>query len=176
MKKVISIIAFWLSILTSNAQLFTSIRHYDKFDDVVKSEVHKTLITKTDTTFVIEEKGRKPKVYYILNLSTSSRGSKDNIINLVNNVYGYELVWCVIKDEDKDRYFDEYGKALRVESENRKDAISKLAKYWLFIVDRVISRYSRVFEYENEYMWIQNDTPEDNRLGNNINRIIYLKN
>ena len=170
MKKIISTIVLCITVLTTNAQLFTSIRHYDKFDDVVKEETHKTIITKTDSTFVIEEKGRTPKVYYIINYASYLKmGDKDDIVNLTNNVYGYQEGWCVIKNVDKEKYFADAKKVF--EGEYKAEY---LGKYWLFLVHRVISRYKYSFYHDGEYIWIENDTPEDNRLGPNVNRIIYL--
>ena len=172
MKKIISIVVFCFYILTCHAQIFTSIRYYDKFDDAVKVEEHKTLITKTDSTFIVEEKGRTPKVYYIINYASYiSKGDKDNIVNLTNNVYGFQKGWCVIKYEDKEKYFADKEKVFHGVYET-----NYLSKYWLFLVHRVVSRYQYSFYQEGEFIWIQNETPEDNRLGNNINRIIYLAN
>lgn len=172
MKKIFTIILVCFAALSVNAQLFTKIRYYDKFDDIVKEETHKTLVTKTDSTFIIEEKGREPKVYYILNEAPyGTSGDKDNVVNLINNVYGYQTTWCVIKNEDKERYFIDYNKI--IESKNRDFKL--LSKYWLFITHRVISSSRYSFEYETEFFWIINETPEDNRLGKDVNRISYTK-
>jgi len=172
MKKLIISILLCFVGMTVNAQLFTKIRYYDKFDDIVKEETHKTLITRTDSTFIIEEKGREPKVYYILNISTlGTEGDSDNIVNLVNNVYGYQTTWCVIRNEEKEQYWQYFRKVY--ESEERDFTL--LSKYWLFLTNRVISKFKYSFEYDGEYFWIQNETPEDNRLGKDVNRIIYIK-
>lgn len=171
MKKIISTIVFCLSVLTANAQLFTSIKYFDKFDDVLKTETCKTLITRTDSTFIIEEKGKKPKVYYIVSDAQSLyMGDKDNIVNLANNVYGYQSGWWIIKNEDKDRFFEDFKKV----AEGKCEA-EYLEKYLLSLVHRVISRYQFSFYYDGEYLWIENESPEDNRLGTNVNRIIYIR-
>ena len=61
MKKILFTLVFALYGIVCNAQLFKTIKYYDKFDDEVKVEQRKTLITKTDSsTFVIEEKGKQP--------------------------------------------------------------------------------------------------------------------
>ena len=172
MKKVFAIIVLCCCALSMDAQVFlsNSIKYYDKFDDEIKIESRKTLVYKTDSTFIFEEKGKEPKVFYILNKSfAASVGDKDNIVNLVNNVYGYQNAWCVIKNEDKDKYFKEKKEVFKSGTYN----YDGLAKYWLFVVNRVISRSQFSFYFENEFYWIENDTPEDNKLGNNINRIIY---
>ena len=61
MKKLIFSICFVLTSIVVNAQgIYTKVTKYDKFDDVEWEKTIKTLITKTDTTFVIETKGSKP--------------------------------------------------------------------------------------------------------------------
>lgn len=169
MKKVFTIILVCFAALSVNAQLYTNIRHFDKFDDLIKEETHKTLITKTDSTFIIEEKGRKPKVYLIINAyDKGTIGSKDNVVNLVNNVYGYQETWSVIRYEDKEIFNNTSDKVLKGELK-----LEELAKYWLFITHRVISRYEHVFHYESEYFWVENEEPTNNLIGNNVNRIVY---
>ena len=169
MKKSVLLFLFSLVSLCSYSQLFNEIFYYDKFDDVIKSEKRKTLVTKTDSTFIIEEKGKEAIVYYILNsMSSGTRGSKDNVVNLINNVYGYEKTWCVIPYKLLSKYNEDYQKYLET------DNIEYIKSYWLFIVHRVISRYQFSFYYDTEYFWIQDDLNED-KLGKNVNRIIYEK-
>lgn len=177
MKKIIiSLICVILSQM-SYAQIFTKIRYFDKFDDTLKEETIKTLITKTDSTFIIEEKGRKPQEYFILNKADyNTLGSRDSIVDLTGyNTYGYQNCWCVIKMSDKEEYFRNYIKILRDENLPSKEESHELfGKYWLFIVHRVISRYSSEFEYDREYFWIENEL-DDNKLGRNVQRIIYTR-
>ena len=85
MKKFLLTLLFGLIGSTCNAQIYTKIKHFDKFDDALKIENRKTLITKTDSTFIIEEKGKQPVVYYILN-ELRRQGSKDDVVNLVDNL------------------------------------------------------------------------------------------
>ncbi|MBR2102427.1 MAG: hypothetical protein IJ928_06725 [Prevotella sp.] len=169
MKKTLLILTFIIVSLTSFGQIFSKIRYYDKFDDCIKTEKIKTLITKTDSTFIIEEKGRKPVEYWIINHSSfNSSGDKDNIVDLTGkNVYGFQDSWCVIKMSDLNDYNNHLKKILLDE-----EPIAVLTKYWLFVVHRTISRYSFEFQYEREYFWIENEM-NDNKLGKNINRIIY---
>ena len=154
-------------------QIFSSIQYLDKFDDCVKTEKIKTLITKTDSTFIIEEKGRKPTEYWILNYSDyASMGSKDSLVDLTNrNVYGYQNTWCVIKMSDKDEYYKLWTKVL-TQGNSVYEFKNDLSKYWLFIVHRVISKYSFEFEFEDEFFWIYNES-KDNKLGKDIERIVY---
>lgn len=52
MKKHLFTLIFVLASLSCNAQIYKSIKYYDKFDDEIKTEQRKTLITKTDSTFI----------------------------------------------------------------------------------------------------------------------------
>lgn len=90
MKKFLILILTTLVFAVADAQIFTQKEIRDKFDDVVSKREIKTLIAKNDTAFIIEEKGKKPVIYKILN-EIESKGSKDNIIQLVGNVYGCQL-------------------------------------------------------------------------------------
>ena len=66
MKKCLLVLFLVLTGLSSNAQVYKSIKYYDKFDDEINLVQRKTLITKTDSsTFVIEEKGKEPVEYFI---------------------------------------------------------------------------------------------------------------
>ena len=89
MKKFLFLILTVLVTVAADAQIFTQKEIRDKFDDVVLERDIKTLIAKNDTTFIIEEKGKEPVTYKIL-FEHESMGSKDNIVQLVGNVYGYE--------------------------------------------------------------------------------------
>ena len=171
MKRVFIFFVLCFSALSVIAQVYNSIVIYDKFDDVIKSETRKTLITRTDSTFIIEEKGKQPTVYFILtDAPYNTFGDKDNIVNLGGDVYGYQVSWCVIKNEDKEVFFNEMKNAL--DGELPKE---QLQKYFLFAVHRFISKLRSSFYYESELFWIENETPEDNKLGKDVNRIIYVK-
>lgn len=172
MKKILFTLLFGLIGLVSNAQqVYSKILYMDKFDDVIKTENIKTLISKTDSTFLFEEKGRKPIEYWIVNYAAyNSEGDKDNIVDLTgHNVYGYQDCWCVIKMSDKNAYDNDYVKVILEE-----EPIDILEKYWLFITHRVISMYSFEFYYDREYTWITNEL-NDNKLGNNVNRIVFSR-
>lgn len=171
MKKLISLLLFSICALCGYAQLFTKITHYDKFDDIVKEETRKTLITKTDSTFVIEEKGRQPVVYYILKISEAgTRGSKDDIVNLIEDVYGYQTCWLVVRYD----ILDKYREALHKFAFNPSEESAKiLSSFWLFATNRIITtQYSGT--YIKEFFWIE-DESNNNKLGKDVNRIIYSK-
>lgn len=171
MKKLLTLLFFSFFAMFSYAQLFTKIAQYDKFDDVIKEEERKTLVTKTDTTFVIEEKGREPVVYYILNISEAgTEGSKDDIVNLVGDVYGYQTAWCLVRYDLLDRYREAQLNYLIQESDS---SMKKLSSFWVFAIHRTITtQYTG--RYLTEYFWLQ-DELNDGKLGQGVNRIIYKK-
>lgn len=169
---ILSFIPFFL-----NAQIYTSIKYLDKFDDEIKIEKNiKTIVEKTDSTFIVETKGKTPKVYFILNYAKyNSAGDKDNIVNLINDIYGYQESWRVIRNEDKDDYIKacaEYVDKIK-SGEETSNLLDEIAKYWLFVVHRVVTtQYTHT--YESEYFWIEDEV--NTKLGKDVNRIIYIKN
>lgn len=170
MKKLFVVVLLALSCLCTNAQIFTKKTVYDKFDDVISDKTIKTLITcdENEDLITIEEKGSAPTEYVILNISESgTEGSKDEIVNLVTTVYGYQTTWCVIKKQDEDAYSRIYTDMVYEEDKDvRSEYISQLSKYWLFITNRVIvTRYTH--DYDTEYWWISD--------GKNNGRTIYSK-
>ncbi len=172
MKKYLITLVLALGALASNAQLYKSIEYYDKFDDVIKTEQRKTLITKTDSsTLIIEEKGKKPVEYYILNeVPDGTRGTKDEPVNLVANLYGYETTWCMIRYELLDEYLELHTNYLLNPT---KTDIEKLKHYWIFAVHRTVTtQYSGA--YLDDIFWLQDDD-SDGKLGKDVNRIIYQK-
>ena len=169
MKKFFLTLLFGLIRFTCNAQIFNKIKYYDKFDDALKIENRKTLITKTDTTIVIEEKGKKPVVYYILYV-VDSLGSKDNVVNLVGDVYGYETTWCLLRYDLYEKFIEvRYNYFLDQSKENEE----KMANFMITAVHRTITtQFSGT--YETELFWLQDDLNDD-KLGKNVSRIIYSK-
>ena len=114
MKKFLILFLTTLVFTVADAQIFTHKVIRDKFDDVVSECDIKTIITKNDTTFIIEEKGNEPVTFKTLN-EIESKGSKDNIVQLVGNVYGYDKTWEVVLEKniigsllDEYRYFITY--------------------------------------------------------------------
>ena len=170
MKKFLILILTTLVFAVADAQIFTQKKIRDKFDDVVSKREIKTLITKNDTAIIIEEKGKEPVTFKILN-ELEFMGSKDNIVHLVNNVYGYEERWCVILEKDvKDYFLDISALSNEEDDSKRDDLISKLIeKYCNFITHRVVTdKYGLRFLFE--HYWIEK--PSFN--GNN-ERTIYSK-
>lgn len=170
MKKFLILILTTLVFAVADAQIFTQKTIRNKFDDVVSKREIKTLITKNDTAIIIEEKGKKSVTFKILN-ELEFTGSKDNIVQLVGNVYGYEECWCVILEKDvKDYFLDISALSNEEDDSKRDDLISKLIeKYCNFITHRVVTdKYGLRFLFE--HYWIEK--PSFN--GNN-ERTIYSK-
>ena len=188
MKKILSLIIVMLVIsFHSYGQIYTSIEYLDKFDDTIKKETVKTLITRTDSTFIVETKGRTPQIYRILNpLEVFCCGDKDNIVNLVGNVYGYQECWCVVKESMFEAYKSTHEKVmykcLAIEnnsllsadekSRRQETELSSLNKYTLFVIHRVITtQYTH--NYQGELFWIR--VGDNSLLGYNVDRIIYTR-
>ena len=171
MKRLFIVLLSTLALFFANAQVFNTISYYDKFDDVLKTEQRKTLIQKTDTTFVIEEKGGRATTYYILNVvEAGTMGSKDNIVNLIDNVYGYETSWCVVKYDLIDKYNKAY---LNFLLDSTSDNMKILQSFWIFAVNRIVTtQYSGIFQ--REYFWLTDELNTD-RLGKGVNRIVYSR-
>ena len=164
------IILFLMGIaLSANAQIFTHKRVLDKFDDVISDRDQMTLIQKTDSTFIVEEKGKNPVTYVIESFAQyNSMGDKDNIVNLVDDVYGYQECWCVILSSDYEAYQKEYWSCtLETDDDKRMKNIGKMIdKYCYFITRRVVTtKYTH--DYLSEHIWVQK--------GDNNERTVYSK-
>ena len=168
MKKFLILILTALVTVAADAQIFTYKVIRDKFDDVVSECEIKTLITKNDTTFIIEEKGNEPVTYKIL-FEDESMGSKDNIVQLVGNVYGYQESWGVILEKDfKDCLLDISALSNEEDDSKRNDLRSKLIeKYCNFITHRVVTdQFGTKLLYE--FCWIEKAS-----MNGNYERTIY---
>ena len=151
MKKILLILLFIVPFV-ANAQsyILTKKTVLDKFDDVLLERDQKTIVTKTDSTFVIEEKGRKPVTYRILNYSEdNSKGDKDNIVNLIDNVYGYQECWAVILESDVPGYNMEHTSLIfEPDKEKRNKGIEKLIeRFYYCIIHRVVTT-----QYTHRYL------------------------
>lgn len=171
MKKLLTLLFFSFFAMFSYAQLFTKIAHYDKFDDVIKEETRKTLITETDSTIVIEEKGREPVTYYIVNKSsTDIQGSKDDIVNLVADVYGYQTKRMVVRSDLIEKYQDAFAKYLQNSSHENLMLVASFVNY---ATHRTITtQYTGT--YQTELFWLEDD-PDNSKLGPAVSRIIYTR-
>lgn len=156
MKKLLLSLLFLISALSVSAQIFDTLEKRDKFDDVLKRETIKTLISIGDTVITIETKGRKAQDYIIINEAPyNSMGDEDNIVNLINDVWGYQKCWTVVSAEDMNLYRSDYRKVMKDEL-----PMETMKKYWKWFTVRVVTtQYSHTFL--NRLMWLQD--PDDNR-------------
>lgn len=156
MKKLLLSLLFLISALSVSAQIFDTLEKRDKFDDVLKREDIKTLISIGDTVITIETKGRKAQDYIIINEAPyNSMGDEDNIVNLINDVWGYQKCWTVVSAEDINLYRSDYRKVMKDEL-----PMETMKKYWKWFTVRVVTtQYSHTFL--NRLMWLQD--PDDNR-------------
>lgn len=167
-----------LSVVCNAQGIYRTVMKYDKFDDVVWKRDVKTLITKTDTTFVVETKGQKPVEYYYVDnfMRAWHTGSKDSLVNLTQDVWGFEDEYLVLTTKDikelKDYAWErvkDLPDSLIFEEKIQMIAGLKIIenyKKYPRIVVRTISGYAHYYEYEREYFWIE---------FNDGSRIIYVK-
>lgn len=149
-------------------RLYSKIRKKDKFDDVVWEKQVKTLILKTDTSFIIETKGQKPVEYRYLDYWgwAVHLGSEDSLINIAKDVYGYESQYYVFNQEDINEAYDEFlettkdleDSLLYDENFKKASAILKLVtkrNKLPIVVYRTISKYKYIYEYDTDLFWIK---------------------
>ena len=165
MKKILflSLCFILASSISSYSQgLYTHYESVDKFDDAnVPEKDMKTIITKTDSTFVIESKGLEPKTFYIVSETPElSMGSKDNIVNLVGNVYGYQKTWRVIKPEQVET-LRKLLYNMVAEGWNKAKEIENFPFY--YITHRIVVTSQPIHYIEGEYLWI-GDTDGNRRI------------
>lgn len=164
--------ALCLLPLVSMAQnVFDKFEHLDRFDDVITSKQVKTLITKTDSTFVVETKGQKPVVYgYVDNpLMATHLGRRDSLVNLVADVYGYEDEYFAVTEEISNKVIAETQQDLEKLPDSFVDSLAvdgninvlvglrllRKVKEMPTITVRTISRYEHRFEYKTDLIWIK---------------------
>lgn len=168
MKKfiTISLIAFWALAMSAQG-IYTKVRKYDKFDDVVYEKTIKTLITKTDDKIIFETKGSKPVEYYYSENSwfADHIGSRESVVNLVNDVYGYEDRYNVFPKDT----IDVVKKIVSEKAKNTPDSlltdydIATMHNWELFcriqnvpeVVFRTTSKNSYIFMYDTDLVWIK---------------------
>ena len=128
MKKILLLLLLIVPFV-ANAQSYILTKKIvmDKFNDILLDRDQKSIVTKTDSTFVIEEKGSHPVRYMIVSLLPDhSMGDKENVVNLVDNVYGYQECWAVILESEFENYLKEYNIYI---NEADKDKLQKNIDY-----------------------------------------------
>ena len=170
MKKILLLLLLIVPFVAhAQSYILTNKTVVDKFDDIISNREQKTIVTKTDSTFVIEEKGSHPVRYMIVSLLPDhSMGDKENVVNLVDNVYGYQECWAVILESEFENYLKEYNIYI---NETDKDKQLKYTdylvnKFFYFITRRVVTtQYTH--HILGQLIWIQK--------GESNGRTIYSK-
>lgn len=144
--------------------LFFNREKYDKFDDVVWTKKIKTIISQSYSTIVVETKGQKPTEYEYLNepLFATQTGSREDLVNLVNDVYGYESTYCLFPKGTIEKTYETIKSEIpdSLATEEMIDAKVKLKLMVLMddmptITFRTVSYSQYSFEYETELAWIR---------------------
>lgn len=162
MKKFIttSLIAFWALAISAQG-IYTRVKKYDKFDDVIYEKTIKTLVTKTDDKIIFETKGSKPVeyCYFDSRLFAAHIGSRDSLVNLVNDIYGYEDRYNVFPTDTMEVVRNIYEQTTNVSDSlfivlqaleliHRVDNVPE-------VVFRTISKTSYSFMYDTDLVWIR---------------------
>lgn len=168
MKRTVWLFYFLFVVLCINAQgIYTKVTKFDKFDDIEWSKDVKTLITQTDTTFVIETKGQKPETYYYVDapLMAIHEGRRDSLANLVADIWGYESQYFAITNIIREKVRAETEKQISEmnDTQSTDDEINMLLAINLLkridelpvITTRTISKYRFTYEYSTDYVWIK---------------------
>lgn len=89
---------------THSQVLFGRVVKYDKYQDVVWDREARSLVTKTDSTIVIETKTKKPVVYRISEDLFFKHGSNRLVFVALDNKNGYidrDSIMNIIKNTDE---------------------------------------------------------------------------
>lgn len=106
MKKILLSSLFFLIAFVANAQgIYTKVKKYDKFDDVVWEKDVKTIIDKGLSKITIETKGKKPVeyTYYEGSWFSLHNGRQDSLSNIVSDIYGYEDQYYIFPKDTVDK-------------------------------------------------------------------------
>ena len=98
-------------------------------------------------------------------------GSKDNIVRLVNNVYGYQEGWWVILEKDIKDYLLDISALSNEEDDSKRDVLRRklIEKYYYCITHRVVTdEYG--LQFLSEYYWFQKAS-----FNGNNERTIYIE-
>lgn len=134
MKKIISIMILFIGcIVCGYGKVFDEVSVLDKFDDVIRERRVKVLVSCTDSSFVVEEKGKTAEEYIVICKDPDGcLGSRDNVVELVDGVYGFQFAYLAFKVSDAAKF---------------------VAKTYR-IVDRYVSKYEHVYSFNCEIFWI----------------------
>ena len=137
MKRISLLFAFVFITLFAKGQVYSKIQKLDKFEDVIDEQNVKTLFSLESSLITVETKGQKPKYYSII--KQEENGRADSVVNLVNDVYGYQTVY--------------YCRELVINDD--KSASMDLYKILVIIHRTVTTQYTQT--YKTDLWWIYDD-------------------
>nr|WP_287896542.1 hypothetical protein [Prevotella sp.] len=168
MKKILLSSLFFLIAFVANAQgIYTKVKKYDKFDDVVWEKDVKTIIDKGLSKITIETKGKKTVeyTYYDGPLFSIHDGRQDSLSNIVSNIYGYEDQYYIFPKDTVDKVTNHVLELCKdaPDSIMTSDLIEALVRLQMMpkvldaptIVFRTISKFKNFFEYDTDLVWIR---------------------
>lgn len=158
MQRLIITFPLLLLCITVNAQTFANKLVIDMSDNVILSDnIESVVIHDVEKGMItIEENGRQPQVFRIIRwCDYSSSGDEENIVNLVDNIYGYQNTWCAVKESDYDAYA-RILESIELEEIPRAEGLNEMLKLWYFIIHRVVHSPS-THSYQTELWWIQDE-------------------
>ncbi len=171
-----------LSVTANAQQIFSHITKLDKFDDVVWEKDVKTIVTLDDSIITIETKGQEPEYYFCKdNIALSFHsGTQESLVNLVDDIWGYEDVYYVVKSTEKEKFLKDlqaFGeKVSNIYKEYASDSIfdkeklaTRMAKETVKFQDqmvsvtfRYISNVHYMWDYKTKLVWVK--FPNDDRI------------
>lgn len=181
--KILSILFCIMLSVTANAQQFFShITKLDKFDDVVWEKNLKTIVTFNDSVITIETKGQEPEYYFCKDNSALSfhSGTQESLVNLVDDIWGYEDVYYVVKSTEKEKFLKDLQafceKVENIHKEYASDSIfdkeklaTRMAKETVKFQDqmvsvtfRYISNVHYIWDYKTKLVWVRQ--PDGSRV------------
>lgn len=155
MKKLFFLFLLTAGCLQAAAQgLYSHLYVYDRFDDVLCTKKIKTLIKEGENTITIETKGEKPLVYFVVNEERT--GSRQDVVNLVNNLYGYERSLTVVPDAMSMVFLSTYNKLKAAGQLDDAQMDMLMQRYnGAYVTLRVLSSTRDFFEYRSKLAWVK---------------------
>lgn len=154
MKKIAIVVLMMITVLSVHAQgLYTNVIQYDKFDDLISERSVKTLIEidSNNNTITFETKGSEPVVYYYIG-KPSYIGSKEEPENLVKNIYGYEVNYIAVPEDN----FEACMAEAAASSDLNDDEFRRISKKYDIVEIKfriVTTQYTH--DYEGKVAWVK---------------------
>lgn len=155
---------FVLSLAASAQGIYTKKTKYDKFDDVVWTKNVKTLITMYNDSIVFETKGQNPETYMYIDSEylAAHIGDRDNLENLVGDVYGFENQYYGFTKSMAQEIYDEIALPIGELNPDDNEAAVSIIMAFLDKLDeaptitfRTISSTRYTFSYKTDIVWIR---------------------